>query len=142
MQRNLWSTTEFDAPSRQKRHWEFAEKVKNTLDTIFGPHGASVAATARFEVQGPGSEGQNKTAWAHAIRTRIQSHKCPSIAWLGSPRGTWFSGNSEESAELVLKCFDLTCKDVYDSFGQPNEGIKYTVDLVDVVTKLAPEFLA
>lgn len=138
--KKLWGDNGFESTSRKKSHWQFADAIKHLLASEF-THPESVAATCRFEIQGPGSEGQNNTAWARAIRTRIQSFERPSSDWLGGNNGTWFSGNSEASADAILNCFDLSCNQVYACFGEPLRGVKYQLDLAEIVTTLRPDLL-
>lgn len=129
---------EFTGLGRPAGHFAFGEYVAPMLQGIF-KHPSTVAATCRFEVQGQGAEGQNSTAWGHAIRTRVQSYVRPAKDWLGGRN--WFTANSERAADLILGCFGLSVRDLYAHFGQPKIGVKYMVDLIDVVKALAPEFM-
>lgn len=128
---------------RNSRHYSFGDNVGcRMLSDILPREVACIAATTcRFTIQGPESVGVAHKNWGQWIRTNMQTHgNIPRMrhAWQCRKDG-WIGADSREAAELILDCFGLSVDDLFKHFGQPQIGKVYQVDLVDVVSALAPD---
>ena len=135
-----------DFGSRASRKFDFGDLFGCLLRTLLPLSYCPVAAaTCRFTVQGPESVGDadNGQNWGRWIRTRLQTNgQEPGVGnkWqLG--RGREASADSEAAADSILNCFGLTVKKLYEAFGQPDEGVIYSVDLFTVVSQLRPDLM-
>ena len=138
-----------DNGRRTKRHFDFGAALGHLLRQIlpqinrFGSVTDNAAATCRFTVQGPDAvgdpdKGQN---WGRWIRTRMQTHGEHPIGAKWQVGARFVTADSEDAANSILVAFGIDVDEVYRAWGQPDTGVVYVLDLVDIVTELRPELL-
>lgn len=126
---------------RPSRYFRIADQVGNRLESILPPIVCSMAvASCKFTVQGPKSVGEAGKNWGRWVRTRLQAggYRPELGIWQGE---RIISADSHEAADLILDPLGISIYDVIDHYGEPMVGVKYDVDLVDVIEALAPELL-
>lgn len=125
---------------RTQRHFKVGRKYASMLVDA-GIVDADVAETAiascRFTVQGPESVGQGAKNWGSWIRTNILTYgKRPNAsakAWQNRRWGAW-SADSHAAADTILAAFGMSLdEDVFAQYGDPTEGVCYSIDLVDLL---------
>ncbi len=127
---------------RPSRYLRIADQVGHRLELILPPLVCSMAvASCKFVIQGPRSVGTASSKnWGQWVRTQFQAggHKPAIGIWQGERS---ISGDAHANADVILGLFGISIFDVLDHYGQPAKGVKYDVDLVDVIEALAPELL-
>jgi len=127
---------------RPAQNFELAQEIKGIFKGFLPDHVLEAAiATCRFEFQGPESVGLQSKNWGEWIRTNIQTFgnipngygqvgpiSCQRKHW-------WLSFDSRQIVEDILSYIDLTIDDVYEAFGKPELGEKYTVDLCEIIKR-------
>lgn len=128
---------------RSRRHWEWAETWASLFYGMLPKHVCNAAmATCRITLQGPQSVGQQAKNWGRWIRMRMQTfgHIPDGLRTAAQRQHHWIATDSHTAAEQILACFGLSLDDVFAHYGKPAEGEKMTIDLIDLVTSLAPDF--
>lgn len=129
---------------RKSKNWAWAKANVALLD-IFPIHVREAAlATCQFVFQAPESVGDVRKNWGKWVRTRLQTfgHKPAGLTGVVTgvqKNGDWIGMDSTAGANLILKCFGLSVDAIYDAYGSPGFGGKYTLDLCEIVTRLAPD---
>lgn len=129
---------------RKERFWDWAEENASLFEGLLPKHVCNAAmATCRLTLQGPNSVGQGAKNWGQWIRMRMQTfgHVPNGLAAAVQKAHHWISTDSHEAANVVLGCFGLSLDDVFSHYGIPEEGETYALDLCDLVTTIAPDFV-
>lgn len=125
---------------KKKRYWEWAKEWASLFETILPAHVCEAAmATCRFQLRGLDSHG-NK--WGNGVVTFLQTFGQTPIGLVNDVqiRGNWIELDAHDSADLILSCFGMTIRDVYDHFGEPPKGERIDLDLCNLVIALDPGF--
>lgn len=126
---------------RCSRHFQFAKQAGCLLRDVLPAHVCeTAAATCRFTVHGPLAKSTN---WARGVTTDMQTFGAiPTGVDGAKAHANWVQMTSHGAANRILRCFGLSIADVLATYGQPQVGESYVVDLVEVVERLDPTLLS
>ena len=116
-----------------------AEKLANRIDFVPYNVARELIATAHFQIQGRNSVG-TKGNWGLWIRTCLFTDGMPlndGLTWQDN-HWKWKSADSIEAANSILRCFDVSVDQVFDKYGMPANGEKYSKTLVEIIRDIAP----
>lgn len=126
---------------RSRKHFDFGDQVGQLLKAILPPDVCNVAAaTCRFLFLGKDANGNE---YGRGVRTFMQTYRHRPDVGTNCVQfnSRWIELDSHDSANCVLKCFGITVKDIYETWGVPQDSESYVLDLKDIVETLRPELL-
>lgn len=130
-------TTKTQTKWRPSRYFEWAEANKYRFLAILPEEVCEAAlATCRFQLRGKNSHGNE---YGKGFLTFMQTYgNVPAgLANDVQIRHHWIELDAHDSADLILACFGLSTEDVYAEYGIPAEGETVTLDLYEIVNRLA-----
>ena len=130
---------------RKRENWEWAKEWASLLHDLLPEEACEAAlATCRITLQGPKSVGEENKNWGRWIRMRMQTGgNIPrGIQTVQRGNRNWISTDSHAATNVILECFGLTLDDVFNHYGEPEEGQVIPLDLCTVIQAVAPDFAA
>lgn len=129
---------------RKRGHWEWAKEWARLFHDMLPKHVCEAAlATCRITLRDKDSTAAGG-AWGFAVLTEMQTFGFAPQGVPGEIRRNhhFITLQSQDGADAILRCFDLTLADVIDYYGLPAEGETITLDLKDIVTTLDANYAA
>lgn len=130
--------------SRKRQDWKWAKQHASLFNGILPEHVREAAmATCRITLQGPKSVGKTAKNWGRWIRMRMQTFgHAPTGIGTVQIMSNWIGTDSHDAVNAILECFELSLDDVFDRYGEPEQGQTRQLNLCELVTAIAPDFAA